>query len=125
MNNDQQENSVKPSEQRGGTTPGDREASAKGPWAAKAAEGIVPADLGGSDAPPDMLGEEPELGDPVLGATTGSDQPATETGVDLDAGENADATADGGPDRTAAPEPDLKDAAAGPRQVDLDSGDSA
>jgi hypothetical protein len=72
-----------------------------------------------------MLGEDPELGESVLGATTGSDQPATETGVDLDAGEHADATSDGGPDRTGRPEPDLKDAAAGPRQVDLGSGESA
>ena len=58
----------------------------------------------------------------VLGETTGSDEPATETGVDLQGGENADATTDGGaPGSTDAGEPDLKDAAAGPRQVDADS----
>ena len=42
--------SVKPSEQRGGTTPDETEAREKGMWAATASEGIVPAELGGSDA---------------------------------------------------------------------------
>ena len=40
-----------PSEQRGGTTPDAAEVAEKGPWAETAAEGIVPAELGGSDAP--------------------------------------------------------------------------
>jgi hypothetical protein len=114
---------VKPTEQRGGTTPGEREASEKGSWAAKAAEGIVPAELGGSDAPSEMQAEDPELGSDVLGATTGSDEPATETGVDLSAGDNADATSDGGPKRANDGEPDLKDAAAGPRQADAKSAE--
>jgi hypothetical protein len=113
-----QPESVKPTEQRGGTTPGEAEAAEKGPWAAKAAEGVVPAELGGSDAPSDLQAEDPQLGSSVLGATTGSDEPATESGVDLSAGDNADATADGGPDPSGADEPDLKDAAAGPRQAD-------
>jgi hypothetical protein len=52
---DPDELNVKPSEQRGGSTPGDAEAKRKGPWAAKAAEGVVPAELGGSDAPEEML----------------------------------------------------------------------
>ena len=46
--------SVKPSEQRGGTTPDEAEAREKGLWAATASEGIVPAELGGSDAPREM-----------------------------------------------------------------------
>ena len=49
MDADDQRSSVDPSEQRGGTTPGAQEAAEKGPWAAKAADGVVPAELGGSD----------------------------------------------------------------------------
>ncbi len=93
----------------------------KGPWAAQAAEGVIPADLGGSDAPREKLDDDPELGSDVLGRTTGSDEPATEEGIDLSGGDNADATTDGGPERPADAEPDLRDAAAGPRKVDLDS----
>ena len=113
---------VKPSEQRGGATPGDGEAREKGEWAARAQDGIVPAELGGSDAPREMLDDDPELGSAVLGETTGSDEPATDTGIDAAAGEHADAVTDGG----AAPpppgqEPDLKDATAGPRASDRES----
>jgi len=107
-----------PSEQRGGTTPGDDEVRAKGPWAETAAEGIVPAELGGSDAPREMLADDPELGSEALGETTGSDAPATETGIDPGAGDEADATTDGGPSVPDGEEPDLKDAGAPPRQVD-------
>jgi hypothetical protein len=110
-----------PSEQRGGTTPDEAEMREKGQWAETAAEGIVPAELGGSDAPREMLAEDPQLGSPVLGETTGSEEPATETGVDPSAGDEADATSDGGPEPPEEAEPDLKDAAGGPRQVDLDS----
>ena len=113
-----------PSEQRGGTTPDEAEIREKGPWAETAAEGIVPAELGGSDAPREMLAEDPQLGSPVLGGTTGSDEPATESGIDPSAGDEADATADGGPELPEGAEPDLKDAAAGPRQVDVDSADA-
>ena len=95
MDADDQRNPVNPSEQRGGTTPGEEEASEKGSWAATASEGVVPAELGGSDAPREMLDDDPELGSSVLGATTGSDEPATEA--------------------------DLKDAAGGPRQLDRES----
>ena len=112
-----------PSEQRGGTTPDDAEARAKGPWAETAAEGIVPAELGGSDAPREMLAEDRELGSPVLGETTGSDEPATESGIDPGGGDQADATSDGGAEPPEGADPDLKDAAAAPRQVDLDSAD--
>ncbi len=106
-----------PSEQRGGTTPDATEIREKGPWAETAAEGIVPAELGGSDAPREMLAEDPELGSSVLGATTGSDEPATESGIDLSAGDQADATSDGGPDLPEGAEPDLKDITA-PREAD-------
>ena len=111
-----------PTEQRGGSTPGDAEAREKGEWAATARDGLVPADLGGSDAPQGMLDDDPELGSSVLGETTGSDEPATQAGVDLSAGENADAVTDGGSDGPPrGVEPDLKDAGAGPRQSDLRS----
>jgi hypothetical protein len=112
-----------PSEQRGGTTPGEGEAEAKGPWAETAAEGIVPAELGGSDAPREMLPQDPELGSSVLGGTTGSEEPATETGVDPGGGDEADATSAGGAEPPEGGEPDLKDAAAAPRQIDIDSAD--
>jgi hypothetical protein len=112
-----------PSEQRGGTTPDEAEIREKGPWAETAAEGIVPAELGGSDAPREMLAEDPQLGSPVLGETTGSDEPATERGIDPSAGDEADATSDGGPEPPEGEEPDLKDAAAPPRQVDADADD--
>jgi hypothetical protein len=113
---------VKPSEQRGGATPGDEEAREKGEWAAAAQDGVVPSQLGGSDAPREMLDEDPELGSAVLGQTTGSAEPATDTGIDPSGGERADAVTDGG----AAPpppghEPDLKDATAGPRAPDRES----
>jgi hypothetical protein len=120
---DDQRDSVKPTEQRGGSTPGNREAGEKGQWAATAAEGLVPAELGGSDAPPELQADDPELGSSVLGATTGSDEPATEAGVDLTGGDHADATSDGGSVRSGNHEPDLKDAAAGPRQADLKSAE--
>ena len=105
----------KPSEQHGGTTPDATELREKGPWAETAVEGLVPAELGGADAPREMLAEDPELGSSVLGATTGSDEPATESGVDLSAGDQADATSDGGPDLPEGAEPDLKDITA-PRE---------
>jgi hypothetical protein len=120
---DDQRESVDPSEQRGGKTPSEQEAREKGPWAETAREGVVPAELGGSDAPPEMLEEDPELGSSVLGATTGSDEPATESGIDPRGGQNADATSDGGPERPSRAEPDLKDAATGPRPVDVKSAE--
>ena len=112
-----------PSEQRGGTTPDEAEVREKGPWAETAAEGIVPAELGGSDAPREMLAEDRQLGSSVLGESTASEQPATESGIDPSAGDEADATSDGGPEPPEEAEPDLKDAAAVPRQVDRDSAD--
>ena len=57
----------------------------KGEWAETADEGVVPDELGTGDED-----------DAVLGRTTGSDEPATEEGVDLSAGDDADATSDGG-----------------------------
>jgi hypothetical protein len=109
----------KPSERRGGAKPGDDEAREKGPWAETAQDGIVPAELGGADAPPEMQPDDPELGSSVLGRPAPSDEPATE--IDLSAGDHADAVTDGGPDVPDDVEPDLKDATPGPRRVDADS----
>jgi hypothetical protein len=113
-----------PSEQRGGTTPDEAEVREKGPWSEVAAEGIVPAEAGGSDAPREMLAEDPQLESTVLGETTASEEPATQSGIDASGGDEADATSDGGPELPQGAEPDLKDAAAAPRQVDVDSADS-
>jgi hypothetical protein len=110
-----------PSEQRGGTTPDDAEAREKGEWAGQSAEGVVPADLGGSDAPREMLDEDPELESSVLGRTTGSDEPATEGGIDLSAGDAADATTDGGSEPPEDAEPDTKDIGAPTRQPNTDN----
>jgi hypothetical protein len=118
---DQEQGPVKPSEQRGGTTPDEAEAREKGLWAATAEEGIVPAELGGSDAPRELLADDPELGSAVLGRTTGSDEPATEDGVDMSGGDDADATSDGGPDLADGVEPDLKDAPAARTAADRES----
>jgi hypothetical protein len=107
---------LRPSEQRGGTNPSDEEARAKGAWVETAKEGIVPEELGGSDAP--KPGPDPDY----LGRTTGDDAPATEGGIDPAAGDRADAVTDGGPATPEGVEPDLKDASAGPRQADLESG---
>ena|SRR5829696_4903462 len=96
-----------PKEQRGGTTPDDAEAGAKGDWAGTAREGVAPREDGGAD---------PELGSEALGRTTGSDEPATAEGIDRTAGDHADATTDGGAEPPAGPEPDLKDAAASVRE---------
>ena len=76
-----------PSEARGGGTPGDEEASEKGPWAATSQDGVVPASLGGSDAPASLQPDDPELGSAALGRTASSDEPATDEGVDLAAGD--------------------------------------
>ena len=115
---DSEKGPEKPSEQRGGTTPGDAEAAEKGPWAETAQEGIVPAELGGSDAPREMLDEDPELDSAVLGRTTGSDEPATEAGIDLSAGDDADAVSDGGSEPPDDAEPDVKDIGAASRRPD-------
>ena len=113
---DEEQGSEKPSEQRGGTTPNEAEAREKGEWAAAAEEGVVPADLGGSDAPREMLDDDPELDSSVLGATTGSNEPATEGGVDLGGGDEADAATDGGSDPPEGAEPDTKDIGAASRR---------
>jgi hypothetical protein len=84
----------------------------KGEWAEVADEGIVSP-------------EETDDDDAVLGRTVGGDEPATEEGIDLDAGDNADAVRDGGQNRPeSGEEPDLRDAGAGPRQVDVDAAQS-
>jgi hypothetical protein len=72
-----------------------------------------------------MLDSDPELGSSVLGTTTGSDEPATDRGVDTVAGEGADAVTDGGaPAPPPGHEPDLKDAAAGARASDRKAAES-
>jgi hypothetical protein len=118
---DDQRATDRPTERRGGTAPGDREVREKGPWAAKARDGVVPAELGGSEAPGDPLPDDPQLGSDVLGSPARSQEPATDAGPDLSAGDDADAIADGGPEVPDGVEPDLKDAASGPRQTDVDS----
>ena len=77
----------------------------KGEWAETADEGVVPDDLGGDE------------GDSaVLGRTTGSDEPATDAGVDRAGGDEADATSDGGSEPPEDAEPDLKDVGAAQRR---------
>jgi len=120
---DQEQGPVKPSEQRGGTTPDEAEVREKGPWAATADEGIVPAELGGSDTPRELLSEDPELGSAVLGKTTGSNEPATEDGIDTSGGDDADAATDGGPQLPDGVEPDLKDASAARIAADGESSE--
>ena len=112
-----------PSEQRGGTTPDEAEIREKGPWTETAAEGIVPAELGGSDAPRELLAEDPQLGSAVLGETTGAEEPATESGIDPAAGDRADSTSDGGPEVPEGVEPDLKDAPTASRRPDAEPAD--
>jgi hypothetical protein len=118
---DSKTGSEKPSEQRGGTVPGENEAREKGPWGGTAGEGIVPADLGGSDAPEKMLSDEdPDYSDAALGRTTGSNEPATDGGIDPAAGDNADATTHGGPDLPDGGDVDTKDVAQAAIQRDRD-----
>ena len=62
-------------------------------------QSIVPPSetSGGADAPRETPADDQELETSVFGQTTGSDEPATTTGVDLSAGDNADATSHGRP----------------------------
>jgi hypothetical protein len=83
----------------------------KGEWAETAEEGVVPDALGEER----LDDKEPELSSAVTGETTGDDTPATEAGIDLDAGDAADAVVDGGPKAPDGAEPDLKDAGTGNR----------
>jgi hypothetical protein len=85
----------------------------KGQWAQTADEGIAPAEpKEADDSAPD------ELGNSVTGRTTGDDEPATEEGIDADAGDRADATTDGGAEPPTDAEPDLKDAQAAANRPD-------
>ena len=77
----------------------------KGEWAETAEEGVVPDELGGD-----------ERESAVLGRTTGSEEPATEAGVDRAGGDEADATSDGGAEPPEDAEPDLKDVSAAQRR---------
>ena len=76
----------------------------KGEWAETADEGVVPDELGGDED------------SAVLGRTTGSTEPATEEGIDRSAGDDADATTDGGSEPPLDAEPDLKDVGAAARR---------
>jgi hypothetical protein len=80
----------------------------KGEWAETAEEGVVPDALGEER----LDDKEPELAGAVTGETTGDDSPATAEGIDLGAGDNADAVTDGGPKAPEDAEPDLKDVGA-------------
>ena len=106
-----------PSEQRIANKPDDAEAAEKGEWASTSQEGIVPAEQGGSDAPSSLQGEDPELGSEVTGQAASSEA----LPIDPSGGESADAVTDGGASVPEDVEPDLKDATAGPREVDADS----
>ena len=65
-----------------------------------------------------MLGEDPELESAVLGRDDGLRRARDrEAGVDLSAGDEADATSDAGPAPPAGAEPDLKDAPAAARDT--------
>ena len=81
----------------------------KGEWAETADEGVVPDELGGDE---DAA---------VLGRTTGSDEPATEEGVDRGAGDRADAPSDGGVELPEGAEPDLKDAMGAAQRPEADT----
>jgi hypothetical protein len=67
-----------------------------------------------------MLDEDAQLGSDALGRTTGSDEPATEGGIDRSAGDEADATTAGGPRLPERAEPDTKDVAAAAVQREKD-----
>jgi hypothetical protein len=82
----------------------------KGEWAETADEGVVPDELSADDD-----------GEAVLGRTTGSDEPATEEGVDRHAGDEADATSDGGVELPEGAEPDLKDAMGAHQRPEADT----
>lgn len=80
----------------------------KGEWAKTADEGIVPDTLSGED----------ESG--PVGREAATQEPATEEGIDPSAGDEADATRDGGAEPPDGSEPDLKDVAAAAREQQKD-----
>jgi hypothetical protein len=105
----EEDEGVRPQDQRGGTTADEQEGREKGEWVEQGRKGVVPDELGGSDAPEEMLEDDPELKSESLGRTTGDDTPATEEGIDRTAGDEADAVTDGGATAPDDEEPDLKD----------------
>ena len=104
---------TKPTDHRGGANPTEDELREKGEWARTSDEGI---------APTEPQPAEPELGSAVTGRYADSDEPATESGIDLSAGDNADAVRDGGAELPDDAEPDLKDAANAAPRPDADPG---
>ncbi len=81
----------------------------KGEWAETADEGIVPDELSGSTTPISSAARPSRTSRRPRTASTSA------------RGDHADATTQGGQNRPEDEEPDLRDAAAGPRQVDIDS----
>ena len=108
---------VKPSEQRR-QKPSATMAPEKGPGAAAATRRRRQMLAAPTARRREMLDDDPELGSSVLGQTTGSEEPATQSGVDLQGGDNADATTDGGPETEEGVEPDQRDAARPAQAVD-------
>jgi hypothetical protein len=110
MATDPEQSTPAPTEMKGGTPPDSDEVERKGEWAGTAEQGIVPPELGGAGASEEMLPPDPELQGSVVGQTTGSEEPATEEGIDLSAGDDADATAVERPDPPGAEnvEPELR-----------------
>jgi hypothetical protein len=98
MATDPQNSIVPPSQTAGGNASDADEVARKGDLAERAAEGISPAEQAESDAPRGKPAPDPELGSSVLGQTTGSDEPATASGVDSSAGDDTDATTSDGAD---------------------------
>jgi hypothetical protein len=112
------DSTIAPSEGQGGAVPSGSEFADKGEAAAVAAGGLVPAELGGTDAPDDLKGTDPELGSAVLAGGFASDPDVTATGgVDLTLGDNADATSNGGASRV----PETPDASAVQTRPDADA----
>ena len=98
-------------------TPRPRE---KGEWAGTASEGSSRRSSADPTPRPRCSTDDPSWEAPRLGRTTGSDEPATDGGIDPAAGDNADATTDGGPRLPDGAEPDTKDVAAAAVQREKD-----
>ena len=106
--------------EKGGAEPTEEELRAKGPWAALPAKASCPPRRETRTRRASCW-PDPELPAPSLGATTGSDEPATESTGRPERRRQRRRRRDGGAKPPEDAEPDLKDAAAMPRQVDVDS----
>jgi hypothetical protein len=121
MSTDDQADAVSPTGGRTDDGPDPEEVREKGRAAVVAAEGLVPPKARGVRAPEGAQGSDAELTSSVLGETSASDKPATDTGVDPEGGTRADATTHASSADLDVPESDLRHSASGPRQSDLDS----